>query len=98
MAGLASHTAAWRWSRLAVWAESTEDIVNRHWLQHPVGVQFQGTAPQRRLEDVVHMLEVGAACVNRIGYGVVDRRASVTYALETAAADRPMSDEILPGY
>ena len=39
-----------------LWAERAEDLLNRHWLQHAVGVQFQGAAPQRRLEDVVQML------------------------------------------
>jgi hypothetical protein len=34
------------------------DLLNQYMLQHIIGVQFQHTAPEWRLEDVVHMLAV----------------------------------------
>ena len=34
------------------------DLLNQYRLQHIIGVQFQHTAPEWRLEDVVYMLAV----------------------------------------
>ncbi len=47
------------------WAEIGQCLLNFHGLQNVVGVQFQRSAPQWRLEDVVHKL----ACVRFTGLG-----------------------------